>query len=44
MGYVSIHYATLDTEVFANVRGKMLPMKIAKMPFVEQRYYRGTVA
>lgn len=41
MGYVAAHYASLDTEVFAEVRGKMLPMKIAKMPFVEQRYYRG---
>ncbi|MEH6470018.1 MAG: glycine cleavage system aminomethyltransferase GcvT [Halopseudomonas sp.] len=41
MGYVAIEYAALDTEVFALVRGKQLPMNVAKAPFVEQRYYRG---
>ncbi len=41
MGYVSKESAGLDTLVFAEVRGKKLPMKIARMPFVEQRYYRG---
>lgn len=41
MGYVETSYATLDTEVFAEVRGKKLAMLIQKMPFVEQRYFRG---
>ena len=41
MGYVDSAFAALDNEVFALVRGKALPMNIAKMPFVEQRYYRG---
>ncbi len=41
MGYVASEYAALETEVFAEVRGKKMPMQIAKMPFVEQRYYRG---
>lgn len=41
MGYVQTHYAVLDTEIYADVRGKKLPMLIQKMPFVEQRYYRG---
>lgn len=41
MGYVQPEYATLETEVFALVRGKQLPMTVSKMPFVEQRYYRG---
>nr|CAA6808331.1 MAG: Aminomethyltransferase (glycine cleavage system T protein) (EC [uncultured Thiotrichaceae bacterium] len=41
MGYVQPAYATLDTEVFALVRGKQLPMVVSKMPFIEQRYYRG---
>lgn len=41
MGYVQTPYAMLDTEVYADVRGKKLPMLIQKMPFVEQRYYRG---
>jgi len=41
MGYVSIAHSALETEVFADVRGKRLPMTVTKMPFVEQRYYRG---
>lgn len=41
MGYIAREYAALDTEVYALVRGKALPMKVASMPFVKQRYYRG---
>lgn len=41
MGYVKAEYAALETEVFALVRGKQLPMTVAKMPFVPQRYHRG---
>ena len=41
MAYVAIDYAQLDTEVYAVVRGKQLPMNVAKTPFVPQRYYRG---
>jgi len=41
MGYVDAEYAALDTDVFAIVRGKKLPMTVSKMPFVPQRYYRG---
>lgn len=41
MGYVSTDYASVDTEIFAEVRGKQLPVNICKMPFVPQRYYRG---
>ncbi|MGF1864252.1 glycine cleavage system aminomethyltransferase GcvT [Enterovibrio norvegicus] len=41
MGYVSTALAVIGTEVFAEVRGKKLPMTIEKMPFVPQRYYRG---
>lgn len=41
MGYVATQYAVLGTEIFAEVRGKKLPMRVEKMPFVEQRYYRG---
>ncbi|MHC8326673.1 glycine cleavage system aminomethyltransferase GcvT [Pseudomonas sp. LB1P83] len=41
MGYVESTYAALDTEVFALVRGKAVPMHVVKMPFVAQRYYRG---
>ncbi|MDF5490829.1 glycine cleavage T C-terminal barrel domain-containing protein, partial [Vibrio parahaemolyticus] len=41
MGYVRADLAAIGTEVFAEVRGKMLPMTVEKMPFVPQRYYRG---
>ena len=41
MGYVASAHATLDSEVFAMVRGKRVPMKVARTPFVPQRYYRG---
>lgn len=41
MGYVETQYAVLDSEIYAEVRGKKLPMLIGKMPFVEQRYFRG---
>ncbi|EMQ30021.1 glycine cleavage system T protein [Vibrio cholerae O1 str. PCS-023] len=41
MAYVSTEHAALGGEVFADVRGKMLPMTVEKMPFVPQRYYRG---
>jgi len=41
MGYVASAHAALDSEVFAMVRGKRVPMKVARTPFVPQRYYRG---
>ncbi|MGP8306847.1 glycine cleavage system aminomethyltransferase GcvT [Vibrio sp. YIC-376] len=41
MGYVRADLAEIGTELFAEVRGKMLPMTVEKMPFVPQRYYRG---
>ncbi|OPX54985.1 aminomethyltransferase [Oceanospirillum multiglobuliferum] len=41
MGYVATEFSALDTQVFASVRGKMLPMIVGRMPFIEQRYYRG---
>ena len=41
MGYVDSGHAALGSEVWAIVRGKQVPMKVAGMPFVPQRYYRG---
>ncbi len=41
MAYVSKPLAALDTRVYAEVRGKRLPMTVSRMPFVPQRYYRG---
>lgn len=41
MGYLDSTHSALDSEVWAVVRGKRVPMKVAKTPFVPQRYYRG---
>jgi aminomethyltransferase len=41
MGLLDSRYTALDTEVFALVRGKPLPMRVVRTPFVPQRYYRG---
>lgn len=41
MAYVRADLMTVGTELFADVRGKKLPMTVEKMPFVPQRYYRG---
>lgn len=41
MGYVKTEFATPDTALFAVVRGKQVPVKVARTPFVPQRYYRG---
>ncbi|MFF7110555.1 glycine cleavage system aminomethyltransferase GcvT [Pseudomonas sichuanensis] len=41
MGYVQSEYTALQTEVFALVRGKRVPMQVVRTPFVAPRYYRG---
>ncbi|OOE98962.1 glycine cleavage system protein T [Salinivibrio sp. MA351] len=43
MGYLppEFEFIAPGTEVYAEVRGKKLPMTVEKMPFVPQRYYRG---
>ncbi|EAS66234.1 glycine cleavage system aminomethyltransferase GcvT [Photobacterium angustum] len=41
MGYIATEANKLGEMVYAEVRGKKLPMTIDKMPFVPQRYYRG---
>jgi len=41
MGYVDAGHAAAGTPVQLVVRGKPLPAKVAPMPFVPQRYYRG---
>jgi glycine cleavage system T protein (aminomethyltransferase) len=40
MGYLPASHATLDTIVFAEVRGQRLPLRIAPMPFVPNTYKR----
>jgi len=41
LGYVQSGYAALGTQVQALVRGKAVPMEVAALPFVPNRYYRG---
>lgn len=41
MGYVEAASAAAGTGLNAVVRGRALPVTVTKMPFVEQRYYRG---
>ena len=41
LAYVQADYAAVGTELFAMVRGKPVPMKVAATPFVPTRYYRG---
>ncbi len=41
MGYLDSAHVAVDTPVFAMVRGKPVAMRVAKTPFVPQRYYRG---
>jgi len=41
MGYVPKVMATAGTAVGLSVRGRSLPAKVAKMPFVPQRYKKG---
>lgn len=44
MGYVETAFATVGTAVRLIVRGNALPARIAPLPFVPQRYYRGPAA
>ncbi|MEQ9694329.1 glycine cleavage system aminomethyltransferase GcvT [Shimia sp. SDUM112013] len=40
MGYVGAAYATDGTELFGEVRGKRLPLKVAKLPLVPANFKR----
>jgi aminomethyltransferase len=41
IGYVPTRYSARGTELLAKVRGKMLPVTVATMPFIEPGYKRG---
>jgi aminomethyltransferase len=41
MGYVSPEQSAVGTRLQAIVRGKAVPMEVAAMPFVPNRYFRG---
>ena len=42
MGYVDSAHAEIDTALEVQVRNKRLPARVAKMPFVQHRYFRGS--
>lgn len=41
MGYVSTSHTEVGTPLWADVRGKSLPVRVTELPFVEHRYVRG---
>jgi aminomethyltransferase len=41
MGWLETTLAAAGKEVFAEVRGKRVPMRVAAMPFAPHRYHRG---
>jgi aminomethyltransferase len=41
MGYVHAEFAAMGTRINAMVRGKVVAMEVAAMPFVPTRYFRG---
>ncbi|MQQ99132.1 glycine cleavage system aminomethyltransferase GcvT [Glaciimonas soli] len=41
MGYVATEYAQLGTKLDAMVSNKAVVIEVVKLPFVQQRYYRG---
>ena len=41
LGYVPTNFAVRDTQLFAVVRGKNVPIVVTRTPFVPQNYYRG---
>jgi aminomethyltransferase len=40
MAYLPSEQAVADSQVFADVRGKRLPMRVSAMPFSPHRYQR----
>jgi len=41
MAYLPLAQCQLDTTVYAEVRGKRVPMRVAPMPFTPANYFRG---
>ena len=41
LGYVQTAFATVGTELFAEVRGKRTPMTVSSTPFTPNGYFRG---
>jgi aminomethyltransferase len=40
MGYVAASHARTETLLWGEVRGKRLPVRVAKLPFVEPGFKR----
>jgi aminomethyltransferase len=40
MGYVASRYATPGTTIYAEVRGKYLPVAVTTLPFIAPGYKR----
>jgi glycine cleavage system T protein (aminomethyltransferase) len=41
MGYVDAEYAGEGSELITQLRGRAYPVRVASLPFVEHRYFRG---
>jgi aminomethyltransferase len=41
MAYLAANHALPNSEVYADVRGRKLPMRVHAMPFTPHRYFRG---
>jgi aminomethyltransferase len=41
MAYLTLDHAQPHSEVYAEVRGKRVPMRVSPMPFTPHRYHRG---
>ena len=41
MGMIETHLASIGMQLFAEVRGKRLPVSVAALPFIAQNYRRG---
>jgi aminomethyltransferase len=41
MAYLAANHALPNHEVYAEVRGKRVPMRVAALPFNPHRYHRG---
>ncbi|GGY54857.1 glycine cleavage system aminomethyltransferase GcvT [Parvularcula lutaonensis] len=41
MGYVPAQYAEEGTDIMLDIRGKLHPAQVVRLPFIEPRYYRG---
>jgi aminomethyltransferase len=41
MGYVTVVLSSSETQIFAEVRGKRLPVTVSTLPFIDTHYKRG---